>query len=65
MIVGSSPVCPRCRKCVMSRGFSKIDYVAMVAFIFLFFPLTIWLYLSPRYLVCRNCGNVLTEGPAA
>jgi len=61
MLITNTPVCSQCKKCVMSRHFSIMDYIGMTIFAILFFPVTIWIYLNPRYLYCRGCGTHLGE----
>jgi hypothetical protein len=64
MLILSSPICPRCEKSVMTRQFSGFDYFGMVLFVVLFFPVTIWIYLTPRHLHCHMCGLELSERPS-
>ena len=39
-----------------------MDYIGIALFVVVFFPLAIWIYLTPRQLLCRNCCNTLAEG---
>lgn len=48
----------------MTRRFSATDYVGMVLFVLLFFPIAIWVYLNPRFLYCQSYGKQLSERPA-
>ena len=63
MLFVNTPVCPSCNKCVLTRKFFTIDYIGMVLFVFLFFPVAIWVYLNPRSLYCQSCGKELSERP--
>ncbi|MEX0885026.1 MAG: hypothetical protein WD009_01185 [Phycisphaeraceae bacterium] len=47
----------------MTREFSGVDRWAMVVSLVLFFPLAIWLFLTPRRLYCQNCGKMLAPQP--
>lgn len=48
----------------MTRKFTAVDYIGMVIFTLLAFPVAIWIYLNPRSLVCQSCGAELNQGPA-
>jgi len=61
MLIITAPICPRCHEAIMSRHFSTFEKVAMVLLLLMFFPFAVWIYLTPRYLFCRNCGNKLAE----
>ncbi|MEX2545135.1 MAG: hypothetical protein WD316_08415 [Phycisphaeraceae bacterium] len=63
MLILNTPVCPACSECVMTREFSGVDRWAMVVSLVLFFPLAIWLFLTPRRLYCQNCGKMLAPQP--
>ena len=63
MLITNTPICPRCRECVMTRQLSWIEFAGIAVFLILFFPIAIWIYLTPRALYCQNCGNVLSTRP--
>ncbi len=63
MLIVNTPICPRCTKSILTRQFSTADYVGMVLFLLLFFPVSIWIYLNPRSLYCQSCGTKLNERP--
>jgi branched-subunit amino acid permease len=64
MLILNTPICPKCNDCVMTRDLSKFDWFGMALFFFIFFPLAIWIYMTPRRLYCQNCGKVLSPRPA-
>ena len=63
MFIVNNPICPQCKEAIMSRQFSTLDNIGIFILIFVFFPVALLLYLSPRALYCRNCGNTLSEAP--
>jgi hypothetical protein len=63
MLIVNTPICPKCQECVMIRRFSALDRIGMVLFLFLLFPIAIWIYLNPRSLNCAGCCNELSEFP--
>lgn len=64
MLIVNTPICPDCGECVMTRDLSTLDRVGMLLSLFIFFPLAIWIYLTPRRIFCQSCGKVLTTKPA-
>jgi hypothetical protein len=63
MFVVNTPICPRCGDCVMSRELSALDWIGMAVFTLLFFPLAIFIFLTPKRLHCRCCGKVISDRP--
>jgi branched-subunit amino acid permease len=63
MLIVNTPICPNCGDCMMTRDLSILDRFGILLFAFIFFPLAIWIYLTPRSLFCQGCGKVLSPNP--
>ncbi len=48
-------VCPQCKLGMLRRGFTWLQFVGIVLFTVIFFPVALMVFLSPAYLYCEHC----------